>query len=276
VNAEVVTGIVQLVGGHTGKGKGATLVLLLTPWLRADEAKPSDRPLRVEIQVATPEIARTRKWLTSGATVQIDLERLEGPTKGRWLAFGRLPVRSVAAVAALETLRQSIERPIVIDDPNLGRLTLERGAIIAELNDQQAPDSYAGRVRLGGYPCALSIELTRNSASSTRSARARDRRDIARARERVAKLDKDLQDILGAVIRQYLSLYNEKWRADRAALEADAFRKRLEPWSITIWSEGSGRLLIKTGDLFAGQVVLADLDKKGKLSKAQLTEWRMA
>ena len=144
MNAVVVTGIVQSVGRQTKgwpkAGDGPTLVLLLTPWLRTDEEKPNDRPLRVEIPVAEPELARTRKRLTSGATVQIDLERLEGPTKGRWLGLGRLPVRSVTVNAALETLRQSIERPIVIDDPNLGRLTLERGAIIPELNDQQAPD----------------------------------------------------------------------------------------------------------------------------------------
>jgi hypothetical protein len=277
LEADVVTGIVRSVGGHTGWPKASrdpTLVLLLAPWVRADEAKPNDRPLRIEIPVAKSELAEASKRLTSGATVQINLERLEGPANGRWLGLGRLPVRSVTVNAALETLRQSIERPVTVDDPNLGRLTLEPGAIIPELNDQQAPDSYAGRVRLGGHTCALSIELTHNSRSSTRSARARDRRDIARAGQVVAKLDKNLQNILGAVVGQYLSVYNDKWRADRPALEADAFRKRLEPSSLAIWSPGSARLLITTGDLFKGQVVLLQLDKNGKLSKAQLTEWR--
>jgi hypothetical protein len=274
----VITGIVRSVGGFRGgpkAGNGSTLVLLLAPWMGSDGAKALDRPLRVEIPSARPEIGRAMKLLATGTTVQIELERLEGPTRGRWLGLGRLPVRSVTVNAALETLRKAIERPVAIEDPNLGRLTLEPGPIITELNDQQAADSFKGCVRLGGRRCELSIALTHGSRANTRSARARDRRDIARAGTLVAKIDKNLQDIIDAVVRQNLPLYNETLRANRPSLEADAFRKRLEPWSISIWSEGSARLLIKTGDLFAGQVVLARLDKKGKLSETSLTEWRM-
>jgi hypothetical protein len=264
--AALVTGIVQSAGGFSQAGAGSTLVLLLMPWLRTDDRKPLDRPLRVEAPVAEAEIARAMKTFEKGSTVQLEVERLEGPTGGRWSGLGRLPVHSVEAAPALETLRQSVERPGAIEDPRLGQLILTPGAIIAEWNDQQMNDSYDGEIQLAGYACELSIGLTRGSRFNTSLARARDRRDIARASAFVEKLDGDLKDILGAVVRQFLPLYNEKWRANPAALMADAFRKRLEPSSLSIWSPGSARLRIEVP---ADHIVEARY-KAGRLSEILL------
>jgi hypothetical protein len=212
--ADRVTGVVRSVGGHTGfpnAGDGPTLVLLLTPWQRAGDAKPLDRPLRVEIPMPEPEIARAmKKTLESGSTVELELDRLDGPTAGRWAGLGRHPLRRVKANAVLETFRQLIERPATLEDPKLGRLTLEPGSIVAELNDQQAPDSFDGQIRLGGQPCEVSIELTRGSRSNTRAARARDRRDIARASALIARIDKGFAKIVGALAREFLSVYNQE------------------------------------------------------------------
>jgi hypothetical protein len=269
-----VTGIVRLVGGHTGfpkAGDGPTLVLLLTPWLRAGDAKPVDRTLRIEIPVPEPEVARAMKTLESGSTVEVELERLDGPTAGRWAGLGRLPLRRVEASAALETFRQSIERPATLEDPRLGRLTLKPGAIIAEWNDQQAPDSFDGQIRLGGHACALSIELTRGSRSHTRSARARDRRDIARAAALVARVDKGFAKIVGALAREFLSVYR---KGNHTALTLDAFRALLVPSSFSVGGGGSARLIFKTGEVFAGQVIQAYLDKHGTPFKTLLVKWK--
>ncbi len=153
---------------------------------------------------------------------------------GRWAGLGRLPLRRVELSTALESFRQSIERPATLEDPKLGRLTLRPGAIIAEWNDQQAPDSFDGQIRLGGQRCELSIELTRGSRSNTRAARARDRRDIARAAALVARLDKGFAKMVGALAREFLSVYNQEWRGNHPALTPDAFREQLAPSSFSV------------------------------------------
>ncbi len=135
----------------------------------------------------------------SGSTVQLDLEKLEGPSRGQWLGRGRLPVCRVEPNFALEAFRQRIERPTTIEDPRLGRLTLTPGTIIAAYNDQQMADTYDGQVRLGGQPCGLSIDLTRGSRAHTKAARGGDRRRIAKAAALVVRFDKRLVKILGEV-----------------------------------------------------------------------------
>jgi hypothetical protein len=126
--ATVVTGIVRSTGGLTGwpkAGDGPSLVLILTPWLRGDQTKLLDDLLRVQIPVAKVEIDCAAQAFGSGATVQLELEELEGPARGRWSGRGRLPVCRVEPNSALEAFRQLIERPTTIEDPRLGRLTLK-------------------------------------------------------------------------------------------------------------------------------------------------------
>jgi hypothetical protein len=276
LNLDRVTGVVRQVGGLTGfpnAGDGPTLILLLTPWLRAGDRKPIDRTLRIEIPAPEPEVARAMKTFESGSTVELELERLEeGPTAGRWAGVGRLPLRRVEPNPTLETFRQSIERPAMIADPKLGQLTLKPGAIIAEWNDQQAPDSFDGQIRLGGHSCEVSIEVTRGSRSNTRSARARDRKDIARAAVLIARFDKRFATIARALTREFLPVYNGEWRGNRAELTSNAFRAQLSPSSLLVGAGGSARLVMKTGNLFAGQVIRALFDNKGTLSKSFLAK----
>jgi hypothetical protein len=128
-------------------------------------------------------------------------------------------------------------------------------------------DSYDGEVRLGRKPCTLSIELTRGSRANTKAARARDRRDIAKATAVVARLEKVQEKIVAAVVRQFLAAYNLEWRGDLPALPPDGFRARLELSSVSVWGNGSARLLVKTP---AEHVVQARLDKAGKLAEVLL------
>jgi hypothetical protein len=275
--AIVVTGRVRSVGGLNGWPKasdGSTLVLLLTPWMRGDQPKPLDCLLRIVIPVPEPEVARMMKTFESGSTVELALAQLDGPKGGRCSGRGRLPVRRVEPSPTLEAFRRVIDRPAALEDPKLGRLTLEPGAIIAEYNDQQAPDSFVGRVHLGREVCELSIELTRGSRSNTRSARARDRRDIARAAALVGRFDKGFEKLLGGIVREVLPVYDKDWRGGRQRLTAAAFRQRLVPRSISVWSNGAARLVLDTGDLFERQVIQAHFDKTGVLSKTWLSKWK--
>lgn len=141
------------------------------------------------------------------------------------------------ADAALEAVRQRLQIPIILDDPELGRLELDRSLNIA-----------AGHITWNGHPARLTLscrdpgqpEAAANAAKTLR--RAQPKWDHAARAFAAARL---------------LALKNDDWlEEDEEPLAPEAFTRRLTLNDMTIGDDGSWSLWFDDDDMFAGHAIL--------------------
>ena len=249
-----ITGVIQPSTGGAQRQDGRwVLVFELGPWKRVGAAQLAKRPIRVEVPVATDKLDREMTRLAEGLAVRLTLTKL---TEARqWdNGVGVAPVRIVVPSADLKAAVEALRPKVTVKDAVLGRLDLDRKERTLE-----------GRVRLAGHACTLSV-----TQSGTSDDRARDLRDVARARTVVAAVSRKVGAILKAVVREYVPIYNPGWRTEGPALTATAFATRLTPRSLVIHDDGSSTLWIDSEKLFEDHVVEVHLDVKGAIEETGL------
>jgi hypothetical protein len=237
-------------------GRSWKLVLHCLPW--QIDAVPHDAgvPLRIEIPVRERELDRWMDRFDVGAIVRLSLARLHGPgAKPWWLGIGRLPIRRVKGSEALRAASAVIGKPLVLRDAALGRLELDRML-----------HWFEGKTRVAGRPCRVAI-----TQSGVTEDRARDLRDIARARSIVQDLSARFGAIERAVVRAKLSLYNRVWRERRPALTRTAFARRIKPALFVIQAGGRSTLYFSDGGLFLGHRIEVRFGARGAISEICLS-----
>jgi hypothetical protein len=247
--------------GGAGDGKRWDLVFELMPWRVVGHDDEQELPLRVEIAVSEKELERWMDKLADQATVQVEVSRLTAKASyasgelAPWsLAIGRLPVRLVKGSRALQAARAMRQQPVVIRDAVLGKLVLDR-----------AHSWFRTKLSMRGRRCALSI-----CQSGGTEDRARDLRDIARARQVVARIDKQWLAIEKAIVRSKLRLYNEVWRDRGRVLRAKELLARIRLESIVVYGDATATLYFNAGRLFLGHAIEARLGARGAVSEVCL------
>jgi hypothetical protein len=239
-----------------GGGRRMSLALELVPWRVEDSAELCDVPLQVDIPIKERELDRWFNRLDAGAKLQVTVDRLEkSADKPWWLAVGRLPVRRIAGSALLRKAHAELTKPVVIQDRVLGRLELDRSL-----------HWFEGKRRLAGRRYRLAV-----SQSGAGEDRARDLRDVERAKAIVRRLETQLKATLAAIARKMLPLYNDGWRDRRPAQARAAFLRRLRLSDIVIHSDGRATLYFKDGGLFLGHAVEVRVRRRGTISEICLT-----
>jgi hypothetical protein len=160
-------------------------------------------PLRIEVPVSQAALDGWMDRLAVGAPVRVNVGRIQPPSN-RWsLARGRLPIKRLAKLSP-ELARAHAQRmkPIVVRDPKLGRLVLER-----ELG------WYRGKYAIADRRVRLSI-----CQSAPNNDAAADARDIAAARATRLALSRGFTACERAIVKKMLPLYNRIWRGDRPVL----------------------------------------------------------
>jgi hypothetical protein len=132
-------------------------------------------------------------------------------------ADGRPPLRRISGDASAQALVKQRDRPHTIRDPLLGALRLER-----------AYGWLSARRRIDGRPYDLSIEVRDADDAASMAA------DVAKAKPRLLRTERQLPAIRRAVARKLLPTYNDGWRTQRPRSSAPAFLKRIALSSIQL------------------------------------------
>lgn len=249
----IVEGVLNSSAGGARGNKGWDLVFHLMPWRVVGGDDAPVRPLRIEIPVTQKALEQWMERLPEQATVKVAVRRIEPANEAWSLAKGRLPVRRVKGSAALQAARAARQKPVVIRDAVLGKLVLER-----------TYGWFKTKLRLRGQRCSLAI-----TQSGATEERARDLRDIARARGVVERLDAAWPAIEKAIVRNKLGLYNNNWRDRRRVLTAQEFLARIRIESIVIAPRRT-TLYFKDGGLFLGHAIEVRMSPRGAVTEVCL------
>ena len=251
---EPVVGIVMTAPGGAKSDAGWELVLHLRPWRRG--AEPLERATtRVEIPVSEAKLRREMSRIERGHIVRVSAHTVEPPRRGWpwWCVRSPGPVRVVAGDVAMKAELARLQKPVVLRDPTLGRMTLERDY-----------DWYSGARRLDRHRYQLSVEQSKADLDD----RERDRGDLAAAGAFVLRFEAAMPALRRAIARRMRALYNDTWRGeDRPRLSEADFMKPVRLSSATIHAGGSASLIFACGDLFSDHAIEVRLARTGRVNE---------
>lgn len=251
-----VEGVVNGPPAGVGAKRGWTLVFELLPWRVGDSTDLYDVPLRVEIPVSARDLDRWMNRFDDGSRVEVTVRRLSRPAgKPWWLATARFPVRRTTGSALLRRAHAEWAKPVVIEDGELGKLVLDRSL-----------HWFEGKRRLGGRSYRISV-----SQSGAGENRARDLRDVERAKAIILRLEARHSATLAAIAGEMLPLYNDNWRDRRKALKRGPFLERVRLSDIVVHSDGAATAYFKDGGLFLGHTIEVRVRNTGAISEVCLS-----
>jgi hypothetical protein len=228
-----------------------SVVLFLAPW-RHPDGHIEQQELRVEQVVgSSAKLDAAMDRLPEGAAVKVTTARISPPARGFkwWSCAPATRIAKTHKAPDLDEAQRERERPVVVRDPLLGRLVLDRDL-----------DSFVGKRALAGKRYTIAI---------VRSLRGTPEAQVRAMRPRVVAFERGLARMLAAVVDDKLALYNDNWRGNRQQLTATAFRRRLRLQSVHI---GPGRttVYLEAGQLFLGHVIEVRLDPRARVREVVL------
>jgi hypothetical protein len=248
----IIDGVISgPIAGAAASDDAWNIVLFLAPW-RHPDGRIEQQELRVEREVgSSAQLDRAMDRFTEGDAVQVTTARVAPPRRGYtwWTCAPATRIAKTRKAPDLDEAQRERERPVVVRDPELGRLVLDRDL-----------DAFAGKRKLGARRYTLSI---------ARALRGTPEAQVCAMRPRVIAFERGYAHILAAVVEKTLPLYNENWRDNRKRLTATAFRSRLRLQSVHI---GPGRTTayLEAGSLFLGHVVEVRLDPRTRVREVML------
>ncbi len=248
---EAVTGVLVYGAGGINGSRGWEATLDLEPWAREDGTL-QDGSLTVYIPVAYSRLDALRERLSEGTVVRVRIwakRTINGYVRAR----GRFPVRKVRPSPQLLARRAELDKPVVLEHPLFGKLTLDRGL-----------GAYKGKARVGGGRLEVLISVPDGAMPSAHpryveKAAASLTRALSKTRER----ERALVDYL-------LDLYNDTWREKGPELKARAFLSRITLDGATVHEDGSLTLYHRDGGLFRRHTIEVRVGKDGRMREATL------
>lgn len=240
-----------VLNGHAaGAGTPWVLVLHLRPWRVVGEPLASVE-LRLEIPAPQESIRELMEPLNDGLCVEVEIDSLT-PRESDVLAIGGLPVRIVEADRELRDARAKLDEPVVIDDRELGKLTLDRKF-----------NWFDGTRR-----AAIEYSISVHRSGATDDA-ARDARDLEDARGRVLAFETRLAEIMRAIANDKLALYNDTWRDEDEGdpeIDAEEFIARVSLSSVVV-SKTRTTAYFDDGGLFLGHTIELRMEPSGEIAE---------
>jgi hypothetical protein len=216
-------------GGSRG-GKDWDLIFHLVAWRTAGGEVHQGR-LRCLMSVGDKAFLDAWYPVVPGlGLVQVDVVRQEGQT---------LLVKHVSVLdsdAKLEVVRQSLQKPVVLDDAELGHMTLDRSL-----------DIYEGNAQWGDRPIRLilSADVPEQPGVVLNAAKS-----FLRAQTRWDTLIREV------AVSKLLPLKNDVWLEEgEEPVTSEAFLKRMAPNTLEIIEQGDWSLWFDDNDMFWGHAI---------------------
>jgi len=250
-----VEGIITPLGASAGSdGKSWSLGFRLNPWrVKSGEIVLTD--LCIQIPMDKDEASAAMSDWPGGDVVRLQLcEEPLQPREGYpwWFAHGSLPLDRIEPDSEIGAIIVERAKTRACDDPELGRLTLDRRF-----------DSYATQRQANGLDYELSVE-TRDPEDDVEVARA-----IRDASRHVMSFERNLPAISDAIADEMLDDYNETWREEGPPISRTAFMKNVRLSSFVVCLEGAVAYF-DDNDLFAGHAIEVRLSPDGEVEQISL------
>src|SRR6185436_12618601 len=222
-----------------------SVVLFLAPW-RHPDGHIEQQELRVERGVgSSAKLDAAMDRLAEGAAVKVATARVSPPMRGYtwWSCAPATRIAKTRKATDLDEAQREREKPVVVRDPTLGRLVLDRDL-----------DSFVGKRAFAGRRYTVAI---------VRALRGTPEAQVRAMRPRVIAFERSYAAMMAAVVKDKLALYNDNWRENRKQLTATEFRRRLRLQSVHI---GPRRptVYVEAGALFLGHVIEVRLDPRAR------------
>jgi hypothetical protein len=247
----IIDGVISGPIAGAASNKDWSIVLFLAPW-RHPDGHIEQQELRVEQEVgSSAKLDRAMDRFDEGDAVQVTTARLAPPRRGFtwWTCAPATRIAKTRKAPALDEAQRERERPVIVRDPELGRLVLDRDL-----------DAFAGKRKLGGRRYEVSI---------ARALRGTPEAQVRAMRPRVIAFERGYAHILAAVVEDKLPLYNDNWRDKRKTLTATAFRSRLRLQSVHVGPRRT-TAYIEAGSLFLGHLIEVRLDPRTRIREIML------
>ena len=252
--ATAIDGFLKNAAGGAADGEKWTLVFHLQPWRRLDTLEMPAAELRVEIPTTHAALRTQMVNLREGVAVRVAADSLVPPDeRGWWLARGSAVEIRSHGDDVLNAARQKLNVPVIVHDPVLGTLTLDRRF-----------NWFTGSRRSEVLQYELSIEQ-----SSPADNPSQDRRDIERARHIVTRFEEALVTIRTRIAAELLDTYNSQWR-DGEVLSEDAFLASVRLQAAVLSAGGRATLYFDDGGLLRGHAIEVRLGVDGSVSEVCL------
>lgn len=234
--------LVEALGASLGRSRGETDWTLS---VACDAWKPGGGELRRSrlILRCRGTVDALRPWqsfLAGGTCVRVQARLLEDnelEIPQAWL----VKRRGSSDDAELAAIRDELAKPVVVDDPQFGSLTLDR-----------ALDWYAGSIDWLGQEVRLTVtpEAVDEPQAAVQVARA-----LAKDAEAWQARVRDY------AVQKLLGLKNESWLGDdEPPVDAETFLSRMTLTTISVSEGGSWSFWHEDGGLFAGHSILVSGD----------------
>lgn len=248
-----IRGVLEGDPGGVGGDDGWDLVFYLRPWREGASEVNTDR-MRVLLSVGDhAALHRHMKALDGGMLVSIMVQKLARPDRKRpWWVAHALSYRRIQKDVRLQDARAVLDKPVIIDDADLGKLTLDRRY-----------DQFRGQRRFRGATYDISIARTSKAVSDELS----DKRDVERGRRVIARFEHGMRDLYDAIVRKMLPLYNDNWRGTRRVISGDRLIARIKLSSADVWPGSRTTLYFSDGGLFHDHVIEVRLRPNGRVSE---------
>lgn len=227
---------------------GPRLVIELIPWSDGSTVH-ADKALRLVTRANAATRARVQRTLAEGTVVRASVTRIE-EGEHSWSAPVKLPVRRTKGSPELHAAIAERARPVIVRDPMLGRLKLDRRI-----------GFFDGKMTLWGKRRAFSVEIGRDHDLDAA---------IADAKKSFAWIEKSREKIEKAVVAKLFKEYDKgEWRDGRPRITKETFLARIKVESVAAYGGGLAKLYLGAGTLFHGHGI--DVKIRGlKLSEINL------
>lgn len=246
--------LVGLVGpgtpGGVRSGDGPWRVVFeLVAW-RTMDAEISRDAIRVEQQVSERELDNRAKRVKALSIVRL-LGRFKRRKVGDLRTFIAASLEKGGRDRELQAIAKELRRPIRLEDPDLGTLTLNR-----------AYDWFEGKVDWQGDSVALYLQATSLDVA----------RSIAMKAKRVVRGAKRWDGLVRRGVCERLHKVCERWaeQGEVSAPSRTQFMRRLKIESITCGPMGVVEFMLDDGGLFHGHGIDVSVDKGGRVTRASL------
>lgn len=224
-------------GGSRG-GDHWDVIVHFAAWRLADGPMRTEPPMRLYYAVPKADLSRWMSTLRPYAVWQVRAAVLYEPVNGKVQARITEFVGAEPNDAELTAEADRLQRPVTADDPQLGRLTLDRRY-----------DQFRAEVGWCGHTVQLTVEAEAGGSTASVSA-------VAAARSLLADATGWQRRINDFAVARLLQLRNDTWREDdEPALTEAEFVARMRLQSIAVAADGGFDFWHDDGGLFWGHAI---------------------
>jgi hypothetical protein len=194
--------------------------------------------LRIEHAVGTnSKLDRAMAALFRGATVRVTTASVTPPPAGDrcWSCEPAEHIAATAPTPARERAARERARPVVVRDPVLGQLVLDRQL-----------GAFVGHRTLAGKRYDLAIAQTFGADAAA---------DVPAQRQRIIAFEGAQRRIIDSITHEMLALYNDTWRGDRPQMSQSQLAGRLRLASVHVGPGDRTTAYFDVGEMFEGHVV---------------------